>query len=104
MSVSQIFKFGFGTRVRSLPDTLRLATPKKSLPGAGGGFLTSMMIETWGKLPTKCICHCELGLPGSYGCPMIEEAEVSSYNAMSACKSTFESSGVGVQFDAYDMV
>ena len=32
------------------------------------------------------------------------EAEVSSYNAMSACKSTLESSGVGVQFDAYDMV
>ena len=39
-----------------------------------------------------------------YGCPMIGEAEVSSYNAMSACKSTFESSCVGVQFDAYDMV
>ena len=38
------------------------------------------------------------------GCPMIGEAEVLSYNAMSACKSTFESSGVGVQFDAYDMV
>lgn len=35
---------------------------------------------------------------------MIGEAEVSSYNAMSACKSTFESSGVGVQFNAYDMV
>ena len=35
---------------------------------------------------------------------MIGEAEVSSYNAMSACKSTFESSCVGVQFDAYDMV
>ena len=35
---------------------------------------------------------------------MIGEAEVSSYNAMSACKSTFEFSGVGVQFDAYDMV
>jgi hypothetical protein len=35
---------------------------------------------------------------------MIGEAEVSSYNAMSACKSTLESSGVGVQFDAYDMV
>ena len=65
---------------------------------------TSMMIETWGKLSTKCICHCELGLPGSYGCPMIEEAEVSSYNAMSACKCTFEFSGVGVQFHAYDMV
>jgi len=31
------------------------------------------------------------------------EAEVSSYNAMSACKSTLESSGVGVQFDAYDI-
>ena len=56
------------------------------------------------KLPTKCICHCELWPPGSYGCPMIGEAEVSSYNAMSACKSTFESSGVGVQFDAHDMV
>jgi len=41
LSVSQIFEFGFGTRVRSLPDALRLATPKKSLPGAGGGFLTS---------------------------------------------------------------
>ncbi len=32
------------------------------------------------------------------------EAEVSSYNAMSACKRTFDFSGVGVQFDAYDMV
>ena len=42
--------------------------------------------------------------PGSYGCPTIGEAEVSSYNSMSACKSTFESSGVGVQFDAHDMV
>jgi len=39
-SVSQIFEFGFGTPVRSLPDALRLATtPKKRLPGAGGGFL-----------------------------------------------------------------
>jgi len=63
-----------------------------------------MMIETWGKLPTKCICHCELGLPGSYGCPMIEEAEVSSYNAMSACKRTCELLCVCVQFNAYDMV
>ncbi len=34
-------KFGFGTHVRSLPDALRIATPKKRLPGAGGGFLTS---------------------------------------------------------------
>jgi hypothetical protein len=25
--VSQIFGFGFGTRVRSLPDALRIATP-----------------------------------------------------------------------------
>ena len=40
--VSQIFEFGFGMRVRSLPNTLRLATPKKRLPGAGGGFLTSI--------------------------------------------------------------
>ncbi len=32
-SVSQIFEFGFGTRVRSLPDALRLAIPKKRLPG-----------------------------------------------------------------------
>ncbi len=39
-SVSRIFEFGFGTRVRSLPDALRLATPKKRLPEAGGGFLT----------------------------------------------------------------
>jgi hypothetical protein len=39
--VSQIFEFGFGTRVRSLPDALQLATPKKRLPGAGWGFLTS---------------------------------------------------------------
>ncbi len=39
-SVSQIIEFGFGTRVRSLPDALLIATPKKSLPGAGGGFLT----------------------------------------------------------------
>jgi len=35
---------------------------------------------------------------------MIGEAEVSFYNAKSACISTFESLGVGVQFDAYDMV
>ncbi len=35
-------EFGFGTRVRSLPDALRIATPKKRLPGAGGGFLTSI--------------------------------------------------------------
>jgi len=41
-SVSQIFKFSFGTCVRSLPGALWLATPKKSLPGAGGGFLTSL--------------------------------------------------------------
>jgi hypothetical protein len=27
-------------RVRSLPDALRIATPKKRLLGAGGGFLT----------------------------------------------------------------
>jgi hypothetical protein len=40
--VSQIFKFGFRTRVRSFPNALRLATPKKRLPGAGGGFLTSL--------------------------------------------------------------
>jgi hypothetical protein len=33
-------EFGFGMRVRSLPDALRIATPKKRLPGAGGGFLT----------------------------------------------------------------
>ncbi len=33
--------FGFGTRVRSLPNALRIATPKERLPGAGGGFLTS---------------------------------------------------------------
>ena len=32
---------------------------------------------------------------------MIGEAEVSSYNAMSACKCTFELSDVGVQFNAY---
>ena len=32
---------------------------------------------------------------------MIGEAEVSSCNAMSACKCTFEFSGVGVQFNAY---
>ncbi len=35
-------EFGFGTRVRSLPDALRIATPKKRLPGAGGGFLTRL--------------------------------------------------------------
>jgi hypothetical protein len=35
---------------------------------------------------------------------MIGEAEVSSYNAMSACKRTFEFLGAGVQFDAYDMI
>ncbi len=35
-------EFGFGTRIRSLPDALRIATPKKRLPGAGGGFLTSL--------------------------------------------------------------
>jgi hypothetical protein len=33
-------RFGFGTHARSLPNALQLATPKKSLPGAGGGFLT----------------------------------------------------------------
>ena len=38
-SVSQIFEFGFGTHVRSLPNELLITTPKKSLPGAGGGFL-----------------------------------------------------------------
>ena len=32
--------FFFGTRVRSLPDALQIATPTKRLPGAGGGFLT----------------------------------------------------------------
>ena len=63
---------------------------------------TGMTIETWSKLPTKCICHCELWLPGSYGCPMMGEAEVSSYNAMSVCKRTFEISDVGVH--CYDMV
>ena len=31
----------------------------------------SMTIQTWGKLPTKCKCHCELWPPGSDGCPMI---------------------------------
>ena len=35
---------------------------------------------------------------------MIGEAEVSSYNAMSACKCTFDLLHFGVQFDAYDMV
>ena len=65
---------------------------------------TSMTIETWSKLLTKCICHLVLWLPGSYGCPMIGEAEVSSYNAMSACKCTFELLCVCVQFNAYDMV
>jgi hypothetical protein len=48
-SVSQIFKFGFGTHVRSLLDALRLATPKKRLPGAGGGFLTRL----YGRLGLK---------------------------------------------------
>ena len=37
-------EFCFGTRVRSLPDALRIATPKKRLPGAGGGFLTRLSI------------------------------------------------------------
>jgi hypothetical protein len=34
---------GFGTRVHpdpSLTDAVSIATPKKRLPGAGGGFLT----------------------------------------------------------------
>ena len=31
-----VFEFGFGTRVESLPKALRLATPKKRLPGVGG--------------------------------------------------------------------
>ena len=34
------YSFGFGTRIGSLPNALRLATPKKRLPEAGGGFLT----------------------------------------------------------------
>ena len=38
-------EFCFGTRVRSLPDALRIATPKKRLPGAGGEFLTSWVIK-----------------------------------------------------------
>jgi hypothetical protein len=62
------------------------------------------MRKIWGKPPTKCLCHCELWPPGSYRCPMIGEAEASSYNAISACKCTLEYSSVGVQFDAYDMV
>jgi hypothetical protein len=52
-SVSQIFKFGFGMRVRSLPDALRLATPKKRLPGAGGGLLTSCILM----LPFPVVMH-----------------------------------------------
>lgn len=52
-----------------------------------------MTIQTWDKLP-----------PWKLWMSYDREAEVSSYNAMSACKSTLESSGVGVQFDAYDMV
>jgi len=46
-SVSQIFEFGFGMRVRSLPDALRIATPKKRLPGAGGGFLLNKMSQEY---------------------------------------------------------
>ena len=38
--VPQIFDFDFGTCVRSLPNALRIVTPKKSLSGAGGGFLS----------------------------------------------------------------
>jgi hypothetical protein len=30
------------------------------------------------QLPTTCICHNEVELPGSYGCPTIREAEASS--------------------------
>ncbi len=39
----------FGTRVRSLPDALRIATPKKWLPGAGGGFLMRATALTVGE-------------------------------------------------------
>ncbi len=39
-------EFGFRTRVRSLPDALRIATPKKRLLGAGGGFLTRTTTTT----------------------------------------------------------
>ena len=38
-------EFGFGTRIRSLPDALQIATPKKRLPGAGGGFLARSQIK-----------------------------------------------------------
>jgi hypothetical protein len=34
-----------------------------------------MRMMTWGKPPTKCLCHCDLWLPRSYRCPMIGEAE-----------------------------
>jgi hypothetical protein len=43
----------FGTRVRSLPNALRIATPKKRLPGAGGGFLTSTHTPTPTPTPTS---------------------------------------------------
>jgi hypothetical protein len=48
-------------RVRSLPDALRLATPKKRLPGAGGGFLTRCTLvitsraREWDKDLVNCI-------------------------------------------------
>ena len=54
-----------------------------------GSVIFSVLERKWEQelqeLPTTCICHDEVELPGSYGCPMIGEAEASSYNAMSAC-------------------
>jgi hypothetical protein len=51
-----------------------------------GSVIFSVLERKWEQeLPTTCICHNEVELPGSYGCPMIGEAEASSYNAMSAC-------------------
>ncbi len=46
-----------------------------------GSVVFSVLERKWEQLPTVCICHYEVELPGSYGCLMIGEAEASSYNA-----------------------
>jgi hypothetical protein len=77
----------------------------KIVPASGsqtdhqGSVVFSVLERKWEQLPTMCICHNEVELPGSYGCLKIGEAEASSYNAMSVCEYTFEYLGVGVQSD-----
>ncbi len=54
-------EFCFGTRVRSLPNALRIATPNKRLPGAGGGFLTSLWSELVNAILKKVMAPLEVG-------------------------------------------